>query len=247
MRLVILFIQILFELKRQREVTPFVRWFYATEPPGERQQPHHHDVHAIPYQVFFLMINLEVSLQNYQVAKDLVRQYFATPKPSAKGKEKSVELSVQQQSALVELFIVNILLPMKQYSEARAFVFSMQSTLAPSAIIALKKEIDRAEDEMKRRNVEAARVKRAPLEAIVVAEDGDDDAGGRRPRAANYNYYATLFGGILTLFWFVYWKQDRLRGLRDAVVRNLRELLESAFSYDRTSLNQPRPRRRLGN
>jgi hypothetical protein len=25
-----------------------------------------------------------VSLQNYQVAKDLVRQYFATPKPSAK-------------------------------------------------------------------------------------------------------------------------------------------------------------------
>ena len=29
-------------------------------------------------------INLEVSLQNYQVAKDLVRQYFATPKPSAK-------------------------------------------------------------------------------------------------------------------------------------------------------------------
>jgi hypothetical protein len=55
MRLVILFIQILFELKRQREVTPFVRWFYATEPPGERQQPHHHDVHAIPYQVFFLM------------------------------------------------------------------------------------------------------------------------------------------------------------------------------------------------
>ncbi len=56
MRLVILFIQILFELKRQREVTPFVRWFYATEPPGERPQPtHHHDVHAIPYQVFFLM------------------------------------------------------------------------------------------------------------------------------------------------------------------------------------------------
>jgi hypothetical protein len=72
---------------------------------------------------------------------------------------------------------------------------------------------------------------------------------GRQPRAYyySYSYYATLFGGILTFFWFVYWKQDRLRGVRDTVVRNLRELLESAFSYDRSSLNQPRPRRRLGN
>jgi hypothetical protein len=61
MRLVILLIQILFELKRQREVTPFVRWFYGVAPggPGEHAQRRHqqqlNDVHAIPYQVFLLM------------------------------------------------------------------------------------------------------------------------------------------------------------------------------------------------
>jgi hypothetical protein len=34
--------------------------------------------------VIVYRINLEVSLQNYQVAKDLVRQYLAAPKPSQK-------------------------------------------------------------------------------------------------------------------------------------------------------------------
>jgi hypothetical protein len=41
---------------------------------------------------------------------------------------------LQQQSALVELFVVNILLPLKQYSEARVLLFSMQSTLSPQTI-----------------------------------------------------------------------------------------------------------------
>lgn len=62
MRLVILFIQIMFELKRQDEVTPFVLWFYATGDNGtdggsapDRTSRHQQDVHAIPYQVFLLM------------------------------------------------------------------------------------------------------------------------------------------------------------------------------------------------
>jgi len=69
MKVVILFIQILFELNRHNEITPFVRWFYANEgtrgrlEDGVRSPLNNHlygddngdAVHNIPFQVFILL------------------------------------------------------------------------------------------------------------------------------------------------------------------------------------------------
>jgi len=339
MKVVILFIQILFELNRHNEITPFVRWFYANEgtrgrlEDGVRSPLNNHlygddngdAVHNIPFQVFILLINLEVSLQNYQTATDLLRHYLGTPKPTKKGKEKSIELNVQQKSTLAGLLIANILVPTHRYGEARAFLHSSQSTLSPQTVNTLKKFIERAElEEKQKKDVHippSLNNTEQGMEQAIIDTPLDERHGApsyreehaeplsfsssfvsssssspsylglvspqqekqpslqsgllgllgqltkrnreRTERSGSffsvspvrrswyaiiYSYYSlTLLGGMLGLFWFMYSKRNRLRSLRETIAQNFLELMGSAFSYDRTSLNQTtRPRRRLG-
>jgi hypothetical protein len=62
-RLVLMLIQILFELKRQCEVVDFVQNFYGT-------------VSVIPFPVFILVVNLLISQGDYVQAKELVLSYL---------------------------------------------------------------------------------------------------------------------------------------------------------------------------
>ena len=58
-------------------------------------------------------------------------------------------------------------------------------------------------------------------------------------------YYFTICCGLLSFFWFLYWKKANIKQLIQLALQTGKDLMETAFTYDRSSINQPR-RRRMG-
>ena len=95
-------------------------------------------------------VNLQIATRQYDTAKDLIQAYLATPKASEKvpcqhlisylctheanpmilqGKEKSLDLTTQQQATLADLLICHVLLPLKQHGQARATLATLHAAL----------------------------------------------------------------------------------------------------------------------